>query len=226
MAGREAASPSVGPHGTGRSSGAEEQKQELLAELISLEAESPASGEIQKRLAELFLWQAAPARAANVYAALSGRIPSDIAAYEGLGDAELEQGQYRAAHETYLRAFLREPNNASVRAHLQTLNTVTGLDPTLRQLTSAEKYRRSIRILEMTRDAVDQCVAKRPSASSDPNSGGKRATAEDGGRDDSRKSARARYQRGCRGSAVSRRKALACRDNACAAEARIRMHWT
>jgi Flp pilus assembly protein TadD len=147
------------------------QKQELLAELISLEAESPGSDDIRKRLGELFLLAGAPARAASVYAALIRKDPNDIAAYEGMGDAELEQSQYRAAHEAFLGAFLRDPNNASVRAHLQTLNTVTGLDPTLRQLTSAEKYRRSVRILEMTRDAMDQCAAKSPTAGSVPSSG-------------------------------------------------------
>jgi thioredoxin-like negative regulator of GroEL len=146
------------------------QKQELLAELISLEAESPTSGDIQKRLAKLFLMAGAPARAADVYAALIEKDPDDIAAYEGKGDAELEQSRYRAAHETYLGAYLRDPGNASIREHLQTLNTVTGLDPTLRQLTSAEKYRRSIRILEMARDALDQCVAKSPSTSLAPGS--------------------------------------------------------
>jgi hypothetical protein len=79
-----------------------------------------------------------------------------------MGDAELEQGQCRAAHEVFLRAFLRDPGNVTVRAHLMTLNTVAGLDPTVRQMTSAEKYRRSIRILEMTREALDQCAAKSP----------------------------------------------------------------
>jgi tetratricopeptide (TPR) repeat protein len=148
----------------------ENQKQELLAELISLEAESPASDDVQKRMAKLFLMAGAPARAADIYAALIEKDPDDIAAYEGKGDAELEQSRYRAAHETYLGAFLRHPGNASVRVHLQTLNTVTELDPTLRQLTSAEKYRRSIRILEMTRDALDQCVAKSSPASSAPSS--------------------------------------------------------
>ena len=49
-----------------------------------------------------------------------------------------------------------------MRTHLQTLNTVTGLDPTLRQLTSAEKYSRSIRILRMTRAALDLCAASIP----------------------------------------------------------------
>ncbi len=136
------------------------QKQELLAELISIEAESPASDDIQKRLGKLFLLAGSPARAAGVYAALIGKNPKDIAAYEGMGNAELGQNQYGAAHEAFLGAYLRDPNNASVRAHLQTLNMATELDPTLRRLTSAEKYRRSIRILEMTRATLDQCLAK------------------------------------------------------------------
>ncbi len=149
-----------------------DQKQELLAELISLEAESPASDDIRKRLGKLFLVAGAPGRAASIYAALIEKDPKDIAAYEGMGDAELGQNQYRAAHEAFLGAYLRDPNNASVRAHLQTLDTVTEIDPTLRRLTSAEKYRRSIRILEMTRATLDQCLAKNPpgnSGSSDEN---------------------------------------------------------
>jgi tetratricopeptide (TPR) repeat protein len=151
---------------------ARNQKQELLAELISLEAESPASNSIRKRLGDLFLLAGAPARATGVYADLIRKDPNDIAAYEGMGDAALEQSQYHAAREAFLGAFLRAPRNASVRAHLATLNTVTGLDPTLRELTSAEKYRRSIRILEMTRDALDQCLAGSPSAGLVASSGG------------------------------------------------------
>jgi predicted Zn-dependent protease len=135
------------------------QKQELLAELISLQAETPANAEIQKRLGKLFLLAGAPARAADVYEALAGKDPTDTAAYEGMGEAELEQGHYAAAHLAFFRAAARDPANESVRAHLQTLDTVAELDPTVRQLTSAEKYSRSIRILDMARAALDQCVA-------------------------------------------------------------------
>jgi thioredoxin-like negative regulator of GroEL len=148
------------------------QKQELLAELISVGAEAQATRAVQKRLAALFVLADSPARAANVYETLVQKDPKDIEAYEGLGDAELEQGQYRAAHDVFLRAFMREPGNGSIRAHLLTLNTVTELDPTLRQLTSAEKYRRSVRVLEMTREVLDQCVTKSShgsNASSDEN---------------------------------------------------------
>jgi tetratricopeptide (TPR) repeat protein len=135
------------------------QKQELLAELISLQAETPPNDGIQERLGKLFLLAGSPARAAGVYEALAGKDPTDIAAYEGLGEAELEQGHYAAAHEAFFRASSRDPDNESARAHLQTLNTVAELDPTVRQLTSAEKYRRSIRILDMARTALDRCPA-------------------------------------------------------------------
>ena len=140
------------------------RRQELLAELITLEAEGVSDSAFQKHLAQLFIAADSPARAADIYRALTERDPKDLEADEGLGRAELQLGQYRAAHAAYERAFLHDPNNAAVREHLEVLNTVTGLDPTIRQLTSAEKYRRSLRILSMTRDALAQCGRKSGSA--------------------------------------------------------------
>jgi tetratricopeptide (TPR) repeat protein len=86
------------------------KKPELLPELISLEAESPPDGPIQKRLGELFLLAGSPSRAANVYTAIVEKNPKDTSAYEGLGEAELEEGQYRAAHTAFLRASLLDPD--------------------------------------------------------------------------------------------------------------------
>lgn len=134
------------------------QRQETLAELISLEAEPTASMEIQKRLAQLFLQIDAPGRAAGVYQEMISKDPKDIPAYVGLGEAELVQGQYSAARTAFLQAFFHDPNDASIRSHLQILNTVVGLDPTLRQLTSEEKYRRSIHILDMARTGLAACA--------------------------------------------------------------------
>jgi Flp pilus assembly protein TadD len=136
------------------------RKQELLAELISLEAESPADAGIRKRLGPLFLTAGSPTRAADVYHAILEKEPRDVAALGGLGEAELEEGQYRAAHEAFEKAHELEPENESVRSHLDTLSTVTGLDPTPRQLTSAEKYGRSRRILEMAREQYGACVSQ------------------------------------------------------------------
>jgi len=135
------------------------KKQELLAELISLEAEAGKDPEIQKRLAKLFLSVDSPARAASIYQTMVARNPEDVDAYEGLGQAELEQGEYPAAHTAFDQAFRRDPDNASIRSHLQTLNTVVELDPTVRRLTSEEKYRRSRRILELASMGLRQCIS-------------------------------------------------------------------
>ncbi len=138
------------------------RKQELLAELISLEAEPSAGADVRKRLANWFLLAGSPARAAEIYRAMAANDPKDIAAAEGLGEAELEQGQYGAARAAFLQGSFQHPNDASIRSHLETLNTVVALDPTLRQLTSEEKYRRSLRILEMARAGLAQCAAQNP----------------------------------------------------------------
>jgi tetratricopeptide (TPR) repeat protein len=143
------------------------KKQELLAELISLEAEAGKDPEIQKRLAKLFLSVNSPARAASIYQAMVAKNPRDVDAYEGLGQAELEQGEYPAAHAAFDQAFRRDPNNPSIRSHLQTLNTVVEIDPTVRRLTSEEKYRRSRRILEMTTMGLRQCISNHLVGSSD-----------------------------------------------------------
>lgn len=136
--------------------------QKLLAELISLEAEPSADMEVRKRLASLFLRANSPARAASVYQEIIAKAPKNIAAYEGLGEAELEQGRYNAARAAFVQASFHDPGDESIRSHLQMLNTVVGLDPTLRQLTSAEKYRRSVRILDMARAGLESCSPGNP----------------------------------------------------------------
>ena len=138
------------------------RRQELLAELISLGAEPEITPAVRKRLARLFLDTGSPARAADEYRALIAKDPKDVTAAEGLGEAELEQGQYSAARAAYLQGFFQNPNDASIQMHLATLNTVVALDPTLRQLTSEEKYRRSVRILDMARTALAGCAAQNP----------------------------------------------------------------
>jgi hypothetical protein len=88
--------------------------------------------------------------------------PKDIDAYEGLGEAQLEQGRYNAARAAFLQASLQAPDDPSIRSHLQMLDTVVGLDPTLRQLTSDEKYRRSVRVLDMARSGLGTCAPASP----------------------------------------------------------------
>lgn len=138
-------------------------RQPLLAELISLESEATEDPQAQSQVAQLFLSAGAPARAATVYRNLIERDPRDSAAYEGLGEAELEEGQYRAAQAAFLRAsnYLR---NGPLQARLQLLTQLTELDPTPRRLASMEKYNRSLRILSLAKNDFEAHLANKPGA--------------------------------------------------------------
>ncbi len=142
------------------------KKQELLAELLPLEEEAGNDAEIEKKLGTLFLRAGSPSRAADVYRALIQQEPRNPAAYAGLGEAELEEGDYRAAKAAFITAFAHDREDASVRERMELSNTMTALDPTPRRLSSAEKYRRSMHILDLSRTSLDECLTSHPGAGS------------------------------------------------------------
>jgi tetratricopeptide (TPR) repeat protein len=124
-------------------------KQELLSELLALGPESAGNLDVEKKLAAWFMLAGAPQRAADAYRALMKEDPDDSSNAAGLGEAELVLGNYRAAENSFAEAGdLDRARHAEEMAEL---------DPTARTLSSAEKFRRSERILEMTRDALARC---------------------------------------------------------------------
>jgi tetratricopeptide (TPR) repeat protein len=142
------------------------KKQELLAELLPLQEEAGNDPVIEKKLARLFLIAGSPSRAADVYRALIQQDPRDAEAYAGLGEAELQQGRYQEAKAAFIAAVAHKPNDASLRERMQLANTLTALDPTPRQLSSAEKYRRCLRILDLSRASLERCTASHPGVGS------------------------------------------------------------
>jgi tetratricopeptide (TPR) repeat protein len=138
-------------------------QQELLAELISLEAESGGDDAVRRRLAHLFLVAESPGRAATVYRALIAKYPDEAELYEGLGEAELRQAEYRRARAAFLQASFRH-QGAVVGPRLVLLNEVIQLDPTPRQLPTAEKYDRSLRVLAMAKGDLEALLEKQPGA--------------------------------------------------------------
>jgi tetratricopeptide (TPR) repeat protein len=145
---------------------AKDQKKDLLAELLPLEEEAKNNPEIQIRLARLFLIAGSPSRAADVYRAVIREQPQSAQAYQGLGEAELEQGDYRAGRAAFNSACMQKPNDPTLRSRLQLASTLAGLDPTPRWLSSAEKYRRSLTILEWAQADLEKCVQTQPSGPS------------------------------------------------------------
>jgi Flp pilus assembly protein TadD len=142
------------------------KKQELLAELLPLEEEAENDPEIERKLGHLFLVAGSPSRAANVYHRLIQKQARDADAYAGLGEAELEQGRYREAKAAFITAYLHKPGDVSIRERMQLSNTMTALEPTRRQLSSAEKYRRSLHILDLSRASLEACLKNRPAGRS------------------------------------------------------------
>lgn len=145
---------------------AKSRYEELLAELLPLEEEAGKNPAIQKNLAHLFLVAGSPSRAADAYRTQIAHNPKDAEAYEGLGEAELAQGQYHAAHTAFAAALRHKPGDTSIQPRLELASTLTELDPTPRRLSSMEKYRRSLHILQLAYTGLQSCFAKTGAAPS------------------------------------------------------------
>jgi tetratricopeptide (TPR) repeat protein len=136
-------------------------RQELLSELISLEAEADGDDGLFRKIGSLFLSADSPNRAADVFRQLIERNPDDAQAYEGLGEAELRLGQYRAARAAFVQVSYKNPGFA-VGPRLVLLNEAIQLDPTPRRLPTAQKFERSVRILALAKGDLAGLLAQRP----------------------------------------------------------------
>ncbi len=123
--------------------------QELLAELLAFGPEATENPDVEKKIAGWFLDAGAPQRAAELYRSLMNQDPGDPSNAAGYGEAELTLGNYRAAEIAFRKA------GDDKRAALA--GQIAGIDPTVRTLSSAEKFRRSTAILQMTRDMLARC---------------------------------------------------------------------
>jgi tetratricopeptide (TPR) repeat protein len=138
------------------------RNRELLSELLLLQnipAQAPAT---QKQIADLFLQAGSPARAIEAYRQLVHENPVDIDAYLGLGRAEILAGDYRAAETAVMSALRRKPYDEQIQAELRRVVQLASLDPTVRHLTTAEKYRRSAAILTMVQNKLNACAQNAP----------------------------------------------------------------
>lgn len=135
----------------------EQRKRELLSELLLLDEESQTKPELQERVARWYLQAGSPARAAESFRAIIDRGAGASAdAYEGLGDAELARGNYRAADIAYTAALRK--GHKSISKRLLTTVELVQLDPTMRRLSSAERLRRSELLLQRSLGLLTKCA--------------------------------------------------------------------
>jgi len=133
-------------------------KEELLAELLPLQANAPADLNARLRLGELFLRADSPTRAAEVFRTILHEAPSNTDAYLGIGEAEFAQGEYRAAERSFQTVLRLAPNNSTGRHWYALCRELLELDPTIRGLDSNERRRRSLALVEQVKTDADTCV--------------------------------------------------------------------
>src|SRR5205085_550993 len=134
------------------------ERKQLLSELLLLQDAPSQDTATQKKVGRLFLLAGSPARAADTYRSLLRLDPDDAEAYFGLAEAELEEGDFQAAHASLRNALRRKPGDAEIQQRLQLASALSELDPTPRRLTSEDKYSRSTRILDLAKANLAECA--------------------------------------------------------------------
>jgi tetratricopeptide (TPR) repeat protein len=129
------------------------------AELLQLADEIPDDPRMKKRLGRLFLTVHSPAQAATLFQEVRRANSKDAEAAAGLGDALFERGDYLGAQAAYRDAVRHDPQDLQSHMQLELVTDVLSLDPSLRRISSAERYRRSQTLVERTLAAVDQCLS-------------------------------------------------------------------
>jgi tetratricopeptide (TPR) repeat protein len=132
-------------------------KEELLAELLPLLDVSPNDTESRMRLGHLFLLAGSAPRAAEIFREVLHSHPRDADAYTALGKAEFARANYQTAHTDFQMAEDLRPSDQEIRKLLDLTSAVLSLDPMRRGLSPEERYRRSLRMLEIAAGAIKQC---------------------------------------------------------------------
>jgi CIC family chloride channel protein len=129
---------------------------QALADLLSL-ADRVKDGPVRIRIAGRMLALGAPSEAADLFRQVIHDAPA--AAYAGLGQADFAQAQYPAARDALRTAHRLNPDDSEVDQRLALVDKILALDPTLRGLGSVERHSRSLKLLEGSLGALEQCIA-------------------------------------------------------------------
>ncbi|PYT31248.1 MAG: hypothetical protein DMG58_12695 [Acidobacteria bacterium] len=113
-------------------------------------------------MGQLFLLAGSPARAVDVFRGVLHDAPANANAYAGLGAAEFARGNYRAAQRDFQTTLRLAPDDQATRRRLDVCNELLMLDPTLRGLTPAERFSRSLKLVELTADEA-RCIGSNTS---------------------------------------------------------------
>jgi cytochrome c-type biogenesis protein CcmH/NrfG len=137
------------------------RSEELLSELLLLDATAAGDEKLAMTLAGLYLEAGSAARAEAAYREILRKDPENADAYEGLGEAELRRGEFSTAHAAFREASKYRPDDAGAAARVKLADELARLDPTSRRLMSAEKFARSSEILARVEAEAQDCLKGR-----------------------------------------------------------------
>ena len=142
-----------------------DQKQ-ASTELLELLNEKSNDLDTKKRIGHLLLQYGAANESADVFRDILHQKPKDAEAFGGVGEAEFTLADYTAAQRAFANAFRLNPNDEHIRGRLRLCDGIIALDPTVKNVSSAERYRRSEMLLQGSLAELEKCVANRgdPSA--------------------------------------------------------------
>ncbi len=134
-------------------------RQELLAELLPIQADSTSDVAQRKKIARLFVVAGSPARAVLTFRELLRRDPRDADSYVGLAEAALSLGDFATARIDLLAAQKLMPEDSvSLRGRIALTDSVISLDPTQSGLSLPEQVRRSRNLVQMTLTSMRTCL--------------------------------------------------------------------
>ena len=130
----------------------------LLAELLPMQAETPDSGELRRRLGLLFIRAGAPDRGAEILRAILHDSPNDVEARAGLGEAALAEGDFGTARSNLAAAARRRSGDSTIARRLQLADSAQAMDPMQRGIGRRVRMERSRRLLALTVAVAQQCA--------------------------------------------------------------------
>ena len=130
---------------------------QVVRENLTTWEEEPRTPALARRVGLGLLAFGAPREAVTVLAVLEdGSVDDEL--LRAIGEAHFTSGDYSEARRYLRRADRLKPLDDSMRYTLHLIERVLDLDPMVRGLSAAERYRRSVAVLERTREYIAQCA--------------------------------------------------------------------
>ena len=134
------------------------RKDQARAALLALAAQPPADPAARLRLAHTLADFGLLKEAGDAYRGVAQIDKQNAAAYQGLGEVELQLGNYASAQQAFRRVLVVDPANQQAARKIEICTTLLALDSTLPGLRADERFRRSQVILRRVFEAFTRCT--------------------------------------------------------------------